>query len=400
MAARYLVPGGTGNWNSTTNWSATDGGASGASFPIAGDDVHITLLSGSPNINVNVASACATLTVINSYAGTLTLTNTLTLSSTLTLGTGMTIAGSGTLSVNGTCTLTSAGKTIPTLVFGGSTATTITLADNIIANNLTYSNTAAGTSVTVNNNKITVNGNLTVLAAGGRVATGTSDIELVGTGTWQMGTGTSYLRNNLTIKSGANITLNALSTNGVGYDTGTLTIENGATVGMFAGSTLRFNNNVTYVGINNMVIETLATPGNNPVVTTDSKIIAKIFNCNTNVTFTGSDGTFEFDQMNIGTANPGVGRTITLKAGATYQINTSIDTPSAADLGRSIIQSSSSGNKAYIDIPSSATQKLSNMNMTDIEATTGTLWVYNGTITNCTNVKQLQHYQPTIGTVK
>ncbi len=40
MADRYWV-GGTGTWNSTstTNWSASSGGASGASVPTAADNV-------------------------------------------------------------------------------------------------------------------------------------------------------------------------------------------------------------------------------------------------------------------------------------------------------------------------------------------------------------------------
>jgi len=40
-ASRYLVSGGNGNANSTTNWSATDGGSSGASFPTSSDDVFL-----------------------------------------------------------------------------------------------------------------------------------------------------------------------------------------------------------------------------------------------------------------------------------------------------------------------------------------------------------------------
>ena len=40
MANRYWV-GGTGNWDTTTNWSTTSGGASGASAPSATDDVII-----------------------------------------------------------------------------------------------------------------------------------------------------------------------------------------------------------------------------------------------------------------------------------------------------------------------------------------------------------------------
>ena len=35
MADRYWVAGGTGNYNSTTNWSATSGGASGVSVGTA-----------------------------------------------------------------------------------------------------------------------------------------------------------------------------------------------------------------------------------------------------------------------------------------------------------------------------------------------------------------------------
>ena len=49
MANRYWVSGGTGNWNSTTNWSTTSGGLSGATVPsigVAGDDVFFDNVSG------------------------------------------------------------------------------------------------------------------------------------------------------------------------------------------------------------------------------------------------------------------------------------------------------------------------------------------------------------------
>ncbi len=47
MASRYWV-GGTGTWNpsNTTNWSATSGGAAGASVPTSADDVYFDALSG------------------------------------------------------------------------------------------------------------------------------------------------------------------------------------------------------------------------------------------------------------------------------------------------------------------------------------------------------------------
>jgi hypothetical protein len=45
MADRYWV-GGSGSWNSTTKWSATSGGASGASVPTASDNAIFDANSG------------------------------------------------------------------------------------------------------------------------------------------------------------------------------------------------------------------------------------------------------------------------------------------------------------------------------------------------------------------
>jgi hypothetical protein len=45
MATRYWV-GGTGNWNSTSKWSTTSGGGSGASVPTSSDNVIIDSSSG------------------------------------------------------------------------------------------------------------------------------------------------------------------------------------------------------------------------------------------------------------------------------------------------------------------------------------------------------------------
>jgi len=65
MANRYWV-GGSGNWTSTTKWSSTSGGASGASVPTSADDVFIdqnssagtfTITVGSNDVNVRNFSA-------------------------------------------------------------------------------------------------------------------------------------------------------------------------------------------------------------------------------------------------------------------------------------------------------------------------------------------------------
>jgi hypothetical protein len=46
MADRYWVTGGDHNFHSTSNWSATSGGASGASVPTTGDTAHFDANSG------------------------------------------------------------------------------------------------------------------------------------------------------------------------------------------------------------------------------------------------------------------------------------------------------------------------------------------------------------------
>lgn len=61
MAFRYWV-GGSGTWNnaSTANWSATSGGAAGASAPIAGDSVRFNANSGTAAmVTVAATAVCA-----------------------------------------------------------------------------------------------------------------------------------------------------------------------------------------------------------------------------------------------------------------------------------------------------------------------------------------------------
>lgn len=97
MAARFWVTGGTGNWNSTTNWSATSGGASGASVPGAGDTAALDASSGSGTVTLDISPDIQTLTCTG-FTGTLAFgTNTISLNSTGTIFTGAT-----TMTVTGT----------------------------------------------------------------------------------------------------------------------------------------------------------------------------------------------------------------------------------------------------------------------------------------------------------
>ncbi len=68
MATRYWV-GGAGNWSSTTKWSATSGGASGASVPTSADDAIFDANSGGKfTATVDTAQSVNSITITPSAA--------------------------------------------------------------------------------------------------------------------------------------------------------------------------------------------------------------------------------------------------------------------------------------------------------------------------------------------
>ena len=131
MADRYWV-GGTGSWSSTNtaNWSASSGGATGASVPTAADNVFF-------DVNSNVGTGAFTVTMANTprvcndftasgLDGAMTLAGTgigLTVSGSLTFqATNFTATHTGTTAFNATTT----GKTITTNNVTLSSAITLT----------------------------------------------------------------------------------------------------------------------------------------------------------------------------------------------------------------------------------------------------------------------------------
>lgn len=121
MANRYWV-GGSGTWNtSTTNWSATSGGAGGASVPTAADNVFFDQI-GTYTVTVDGARSCLNLTVsagivsfqgVFPFGGTLNIYGSLSLIAATTFGsiyrirlyfrattTGQTITTNGVLIAN------------------------------------------------------------------------------------------------------------------------------------------------------------------------------------------------------------------------------------------------------------------------------------------------------------
>lgn len=98
---RYAVA--DGNWNTTSTWSTTSGGASGAAVPIAGDNVYI---NNNHTVTVNINTASVTLLSISS-GSTLSVSANYTVSSTTITVDGTYINNStgaitGTVTINGT----------------------------------------------------------------------------------------------------------------------------------------------------------------------------------------------------------------------------------------------------------------------------------------------------------
>ena len=111
MADRYWV-GGAGTWDtsSTTVWSTSSGGASGASVPTATDNVFFDVGSGVPG-TVTLTGALTCLNINVSLIGwTFASTGTIAISGNMSLTALTTWTGTGTLTFNSTAT----GKTITT----------------------------------------------------------------------------------------------------------------------------------------------------------------------------------------------------------------------------------------------------------------------------------------------
>ena len=147
MADRYWV-GGSGTWNttSTTNWSATSGGAGGATRPAATDSVFFNQV-GTYSVTMTGALTCLDITV---SAGTVTFEN----------GTTPTLAISGSLSfVAGTVW-----NTTGLITFNSNVARTITNSGTLFNSPITFS--GVGGIWTLQSNLTLANTLTTTLGAG------------------------------------------------------------------------------------------------------------------------------------------------------------------------------------------------------------------------------------------
>jgi len=175
MAARYWVGNG-GNWNSTTKWSESDGGPSGASVPTLADDVYFSTNSFSltnQQVLIGVPAECDSMSwnagIIASTF--ITLNSTLTVYGNITFGSAIAdFDGSGTLAIIGTGTLDLGGTSGNGFVrFRVNDVTSVvTLGDNLTAFKLwiTSGTFSAGTHSVMNCNQFLLDGGTVNMGSG------------------------------------------------------------------------------------------------------------------------------------------------------------------------------------------------------------------------------------------
>lgn len=226
-ADRYWIATTTANWNSTTNWSTTSGGAGGASVPGSADKA-IFDGSGTGNCTIDATVSITTLDVQSGYTGTISQgSNTITVSGNGTFSGGTFSGGSVDMSVNGIYTLSGTAFTSTSgrfivrhlsftsgsfshnngkVTFGSNSTGSSSISGSISLydaefNGSTYNmsfNIASGTvltvnhdltytgtsGITINTGTIDVKGNITLTNSSGGGG-GTATIKISGTGSQQ-----------------------------------------------------------------------------------------------------------------------------------------------------------------------------------------------------------------------
>lgn len=333
MASRFAVATGTWDASNTSIWSATSGGASGASAPTAADDVFFNAASGS--ITVTIATGATALTVdCTGFTGTWTQ-NAMTLAiagNLFKLAAGMTYAPAAATriinftSTSGTCLITCAGKS-----FG---AVTLTGAGGTFQAQDAFAVIAAG-SLTLTNGTFDGNGQTVSVGQFSSNNSNTRSI-LMGGGTWTLsGTGTIWTTattTNLTFTKGAsNISVSGTSTVASSTFTGGGLTFNGITIAspasatsfqLMFGSAVRFSSltqgaNPRAIGITNGTTLTIDTA---PTTLTGSATQRFVMTTNS----AGSTGTLSVPSGTVAMDTAAL-RDIICTGGATFTATNSTD---------------------------------------------------------------------------
>jgi hypothetical protein len=388
------------NWNFTTggtNWGSASGLSDNATAPASGDDVFFdgvaALGNSSSNMNTNYSLAIVNLT---GYTGALTITGALTVSSTFTDTTSHTwVNGGGTITFSGTQTIASGGSTIPIPITFSIGSTTKTLLGDLTNTGLF---SIAGNSIVINwttNEVIHAKGGLTCtfIQSGG-----TAKISIEG-GTWT-GSATSGNGVGNNVDLAGNVTFASIVSwvgNGktLKYVSGTITTT--ASTFYITAATLAATITLDTNGISftNVVVHGIASTNVLTFSLTSNLTVLGTFNMFTAapsivanpVTFSGS-GSFSIANLYYNGLNT-VQRDITLTAGQTYTITTSLRT-----VGTSTTQfqapcriiSSNGVTRANLTLSAAATCSAI-IDFTRINASGGrTINTWNGVVTDCVNI--------------
>ena len=230
MALRYWV-GGAGTWDSTTttNWSATSGGAGGASAPTVADSVTFNASSGAGAVSISASAVCVTCG-FNAASITATLTaNHPTELGSLSMSAGtfdcstFNITLSGTINVTGG-TFTCNGGTITADSINSTGTGTRAVNLNASTLQLLFGMSLSGTGLTFNAGTSTINYsnlNVTIATAGytyynvtHQNAANTSVLNITGANTF----------NNLTFTSKTTTSISSLVLSADQTINGTLTV--------------------------------------------------------------------------------------------------------------------------------------------------------------------------------
>jgi len=401
MANRYWV-GGTGTWNtsSTTNWSTSSGGASGASVPSAADSVFFDQ-AATYTVTLTGALTCLNITV---SAGTVTFTSTGTIavSGSMSLVAATVWNATGTITFNSTTT----GNTITTNAVVISCAITFNgvggswQLQDALTSGATRTCTLSSGTLDLNNFTLTT-GLFSLATANTRVlAFGTGNITITGvSGTVFSGPTSSQTGLTITGTAQVNITGNGTTTRTIRPGTAaamtggfiSFTISAGSdTIASFSGQTF---NNLTFTsgftgtfsgfgGLALSVFGNLTLDANTNLASgastltfngTGSRTITtagKTFDFP--VTFNGVGGTFVMqDALTLGSTQPltFTNGTLQLKAGTTNTAGSFVTTGTTLKY----LQSTTPGTQATIsDV--SGTDTVTYLSIQDSNATGGAVW--------------------------
>ena len=305
MADRYWV-GGTGSWNATTtNWSATSGGAGGASVPTSADDVFFTSLSNATAYVVTLATApiCRSVSVVGPASGNVT------------------IAGSAAWSIFGSMTIAASGVTwtnTSAITFAATTTGfTITTNGVTLANAITLNGAGGGWTL---GSALTTTGAFT-LAQG---AFATANFNLTTSGNF---TNTGALTRSLTLGSSAVSCLlyNSTGATNLTVNAGTSTITVTSAAGQFSGGGLTYYN--VFKASNGFTINDAGNTFNaltNNTVTVGGTFLCQFAGNQTIGTLTINGGSAQNGRISIQTTTGLIGTQVTLTVGS-FVTNGNID---------------------------------------------------------------------------